>query len=117
VANTAAQQLEALAGDTRLRLATADSLMRDVRTLTPSAKATADSLQALLGDSRRAVVRLTQMADANEPQLTHTLASLDTTSALLQHFMKQVSDRPIRVLTGVKPMGPMSPAPAKTVAP
>ena len=107
VANAAAQQLEALAGDTRLRLATADSLMRDVRTLTPSAKATADSLQGLLGDSRLAIQRLTRMADANEPQLTHTLASLDTTSALLQHFMKQVSDRPLRVLTGVKPMTSM----------
>ena len=111
VANSAAQQLEVLAGDTRLRLATADSLMRDVRTLTPSARATADSLQALLGDSRQAVQRLTRLADANEPQLTHTLASLDTTSALLQHFMRQVSDRPLRVLTGVKPMTTMPPKP------
>ena len=104
VANAAAGQLVMLAGDTRLRLATADSLMRDVRTLTPTARATADSLQALLGDSRRAVARLTRMADANEPQLVHTLASLDTTSALLQHFMRQVSARPLRVLTGVAPM-------------
>lgn len=111
VANTAAEQLNVLAGDTRLRLATADSLMRDVRTLTPTAKATADSLQALLGDSRKAVARLTKLADANEPQLQHTLASLDTSSALLQHFMRQVSARPLRVITGVKPMTEI---PAKT---
>lgn len=104
VANTAADQLAGLATDTRLRLATADSLMRDVRTLTPTAKATADSLQALLGDSRKAVARLTRMADANEPQLQHTLASLDTSSALLQHFMREVSARPLRVITGVKPL-------------
>ena len=112
VANVAAQQLTNLAGDTRARLATADSLMRDMRTLAPSAKATADSLQGLLGDSRRAVARLSRMADANEPQLTRTLASLDTSSALLQHFIKQVSAKPMRVLTGVAPM----PAPARAPA-
>jgi hypothetical protein len=49
------------------------------------------------------------MADANEPQLARTLASLDTSSALLQHFIKQVSDKPLRVLTGVAPM-PAPPA-------
>lgn len=109
VANTANVQLAALAGDARLRLANVDSLMRDMRTLTPSAKATADSLQAVLGDSRRAIARLTRLADANEPQLTRTLASLDTSSLLLQHFIRQVSARPMRVLTGVTP--PTAPRP------
>lgn len=113
VANVAAQQFTTLATDTRARLALADSMMRDMRTLTPTAKATADSLQALLGDSRRAVARLARMADANEPQLTRTLASLDTSSALLQHFIKQVSAKPMRVLTGVAPM----PAPAAAAPP
>jgi ABC-type transporter Mla subunit MlaD len=112
VANVAAQQLATLATDTRARLALADSMMRDMRTLAPTAKATADSLQALLGDSRRAIARLSRMADANEPQLTRTLASLDTSSALLQHFIKQVSAKPMRVLTGVAPMpGPAAAAP------
>lgn len=115
VANAAATQLTAIAGDTRLRLATADSLMRDMRTLAPSAKATADSLQALLGDSRKAVARMSRMAEVNEPQLQHTLASLDTSSALLQHFMRQVSARPLRVLTGVSPL-PTSAA-SKSAAP
>jgi ABC-type transporter Mla subunit MlaD len=104
VATTAAEQLTLLAGDTRLRMATADSLMRDMRSLTPSAKATADSLQTLMGDSRKAIVQMTRMVNANAPQLQRTLASLDTTSALLQHFMRQVSARPLRVLTGVEPM-------------
>jgi ABC-type transporter Mla subunit MlaD len=104
VATTAAEQLTLLAGDTRLRMATADSLMRDMRSLTPSARATADSLQTLMGDSRKAIVQMTRMVTANEPQLQRTLASLDTTSALLQHFMRQVSARPLRVLTGVEPM-------------
>lgn len=113
VANVAAQQLTNLATDTRTSLATADSLMRDMRTLAPSAKATADSLQGLLGDSRRAVSRLTHLADANEPQLTRTLASLDTSSAMLQHFIKQVSAKPTRMLTGVAPM----PAPVRSSAP
>lgn len=104
VANATAQQITLLTGDTRARLATADSLMRDVRSLTPTARATADSLQALLGDSRRALVRLSRLADNNEPQLTRTLASLDTSSALLQHFMREISARPLRVLTGVSEM-------------
>lgn len=115
VANTAAEQLVNLAGDTRLRMATADSLMRDLRTLTPSARATADSVQALLGDSRKAIARMTLIADNNEPQLQRTLASLDTTTALLQHFMRQVSARPLRVITGVTPMPPGAVKPTSPV--
>ena len=105
VLGTANAQLVNLAGDTRARMLTADSLMRDMRTLTPSAKATADSLQGLLGDSRKALARLTRMADNNEPQITRAIASLDSTSLLLQHFMREISARPMRVLTGVSPMG------------
>ena len=116
VATVATDQLTALASDTRARLATADSLMRDVRTLTPTARATADSLQALLGDSRHAVARLSRIAEVNEPQLARTLASLDTSSALLQHFIRQVSARPLRVLTGVAPPPAREPSSASAVS-
>lgn len=116
VANVAAEQLVALAGDTRLRLATVDSLMRDARSVTPAAIATADSLQALLGDSRKAIARINHLADANEPQLTRTLASLDTSSALLQHFIREVSAKPMRMLTGVSPLPAGAPPVASTSA-
>lgn len=116
VLGTANEQMVALATDTRARMLTADSLMRDMRTLTPSAKATADSLQGLLGDSRKALARLTHMADANEPQITRAIASLDSTSLLLQHFMREISARPMRVLTGVSPL-PAGPAPEKRPSP
>jgi ABC-type transporter Mla subunit MlaD len=60
-----------------------------------------DSVRALLGDSRLA--RATQFLDANEPQLTSTIANLDQASAVLNNLLKEVSRRPLKAITGVRP--------------
>lgn len=87
----------------RANLASADSLMRSLHSVTPATVATLDSVRALLGDSRLAIARATQFLDTNEPQLASTLANLDEASAVLNNLLKEVSRRPIRALTGVRP--------------
>jgi ABC-type transporter Mla subunit MlaD len=50
-----------------------------------------------------AIARATQFLDNNEPQITSTLANLDQASAVLNNLLKEVSRRPLKALTGVKP--------------
>lgn len=90
----------------RGNLASADSLIRGLSSVTPATIATMDSVRALLGDSRIAIARATQFLDANEPQLASTIANLDQASAVLNNLLKEVSRRPIKAITGVRPPDP-----------
>lgn len=96
-------EMPAIGRGVRANLASADSLMRSLHSVTPATVATLDSVRALLGDSRLAIARATQFLDANEPQLASTLANLDQASAVLTNLLKEVSRRPIKAITGVKP--------------
>lgn len=87
----------------KANLASADSLMRSLNAMTPATVATLDSVRALLGDSRLAIARATTFLDANEPQIASTIQNLDQASAVLNNLLKEVSRRPIKALTGVKP--------------
>lgn len=93
----------------RTNLASADSLIKSLHTVTPATVATLDSVRALLGDSRVAISRATQFLDANEPQIASTLANLDQASAVLNNMITEVSRRPLKALTGVKPPPMVSP--------
>jgi ABC-type transporter Mla subunit MlaD len=84
-------------------LASADSLMNTLHTVTPATLATLDSVRALLGDSRTAIARATEFIDNNEPQLASTIANLDQASAVLSNLLEEVSKRPIKAITGVRP--------------
>lgn len=97
------QEIPGIVSSVRANLASADSLIRSLHTVTPATVATLDSVRALLGDSRIAIARATEFLDANEPQLTSTIANLDHASAVLSNLLKEVSRRPIKALTGVKP--------------
>jgi ABC-type transporter Mla subunit MlaD len=97
------QEIPGIISGVRANLASADSLMRSLHTVTPATVATLDSVRALLGDSRAAISRATQFLDANEPQLSSTIANLDQASAVLNNLLREVSRRPIKALTGVKP--------------
>lgn len=96
-------------------LATADTVMREARSLTPSALAGLDSARALLNDSRRLVGDVSQMLTKREPEIERMVANLDSTAVLLQHFVRQVTAKPTRVFTGVKPPAGMPPLPRPTV--
>jgi ABC-type transporter Mla subunit MlaD len=97
------QQLPGIMGSVHSNLASADSLIKSLKTVTPATIATLDSVRGLLGDSRVAIARATQFLDNNEPQITSTLANLDQASAVLSNLLKEVSRRPLKALTGVKP--------------
>ena len=97
------QEIPSIVRGVRANLASADSLMRSLHSVTPATVATLDSVRALLGDSRLAIARATQFLDANEPQLSSTLANLDQASAVLNNLLKEVSRRPIKAITGVRP--------------
>jgi ABC-type transporter Mla subunit MlaD len=97
------QEMPQVMSSVRSNLANADSLIRSLQTVTPATVATLDSVRALLGDSRLAIARATNFLDANEPQIASTLANLDQASAVLSNLLKEVSRRPIKALTGVKP--------------
>jgi len=97
------KEVPAIMTSVRTNLASADSLMKSLHTVTPATVATLDSVRALLGDSRLAIARATQFLDTNEPQLQSTIANLDQASAVLNNLLREVSRRPIKALTGVKP--------------
>ena len=84
-------------------LASADSLMNTLHTVTPATLATLDSVRALLGDSRNAIARATDFLDNNQPQIASTIANLDQASAVLSNLLEEVSRRPIKAITGVRP--------------
>lgn len=97
------REIPGLMTGVRTNLASADSLIRGLQTVTPATVATLDSVQALLGDSRLAIARATKFLDENEPQLASTIANLDMASAVLSNMLREVSRRPIKAITGVKP--------------
>src|SRR5688500_17449064 len=96
-------QVPGIMQSVRMNLASADSLMKSLNSITPATVATLDSVRGLLGDSRVAIARATEFLDNNEPQLASTIANLDQASAVLNNLLKEVSRRPIKALTGVRP--------------
>ena len=100
-------ELPRLLDGLRAELAAADSLTNEVRghldRVTPATLASIDSAQLLLADSRRLVTGIDGMLTAREPEIATIMANLDTTTVLLTHFVRQVSDRPWRLITGVDP--------------
>ncbi|MEX2154176.1 MAG: hypothetical protein WD825_12625 [Gemmatimonadaceae bacterium] len=97
------QEMPGIMSGVRTNLASADSLMKSLHSVTPATVATLDSVRALLGDSRMAIARATEFLDNNEPQLASTIANLDQASAVLSNLLREVSRRPIKAITGVKP--------------
>lgn len=92
-----------LAGVER-ELVVLDTVLRETRQLTPALLTTVDSVNRMVAESRVALSRVDRMVVERQPELVRISASLDTTAMTLQHFMRAVSRRPIRALTGVKPM-------------
>ena len=97
------QELPGIVGGVRANLASADSLLRALHSVTPATVATLDSVRGLLGDSRTAIARATSFLDESQPQISSTLANLDQASAVLTHMLTEISRRPIKAITGVRP--------------
>lgn len=85
----------------------ADRMLAD---LGPRVGPLADSLTAVLADTRRALRQVTalastadSMAGENRVSIQETIQHLHNSAVLLEHFADQVSRRPTRLLTGVQP--------------
>ncbi len=94
-------RLEPMIEQTRTTLAATDTTVAVLQ----------DSLTLLLSDTRRLVNRadtltstVTQTANAVTPDVRQTLKNVYILSAKLEYFIDQVSRRPHRLLTGVRPL-------------
>ncbi len=84
-------------------LVSLDSAIASVRGMLGPTTATADSARALLGSTRRAIDDLSRSVQGHDANIGRIIANLDTTSALLQDFVRQIEAKPTRLLTGVTP--------------
>lgn len=100
------QRLADISASAQRSLARADSLVNELRALQPLARGTADSLNALMSDSRKALGKVTVLIGTAGPKLSGAIENLDATSAMLTNFVKSISERPTRLLTGVPPVPP-----------
>lgn len=85
----------------------ADRVLAD---LGPRVAPLADSLSAVLADTRQTLRRVTalamtadSLAGENRAPIQETIQHLHNSAVLLEHFADQVSRRPTRLLTGVQP--------------
>ena len=108
-ATQATDAVPELIGGLRRELAMADSLLQALRPLAPAARASIDSANLLMADSRRTVNEMSRTMTTKMPEITRIVANLDTTTTLLTNFSRQISKRPLRVLTGVKETPPPKP--------
>jgi MlaD protein len=102
--------MPALTASVTREMASADSLVRDARrltaamaTLVPEASAGIDSAQKAFAASRQLAGDASIALSARDAELARVLARMDTTTVLLNHFVRQVSRNPVRALTGVRP--------------
>jgi ABC-type transporter Mla subunit MlaD len=84
-------------------IASLDSAIAGVRGMMAPTTATADSARALLGSTRRAIDDLSRSVQGHDANIGRIIANLDTTSALLQDFVRQIEAKPTPLLTGVTP--------------
>jgi ABC-type transporter Mla subunit MlaD len=121
-AATAHAEMAATAPDLRATLASARQVLDRLEPMIDQARTTMaladtsvttlqDSLSLLLSDTRRLVnhadtltVDVTQTTRALTPDVRQTLRNIHDLSTKLEYFMDQISRRPHRLLTGVRPL-------------
>ena len=114
---TVDQTIVALRPDVNRTLDYVVSTMGRVDSLVGRVQGTAlpDSIAATVADANRLLLRLDSLtsvahalATGNQAAITGTVANLFQISRQLNHFVEEMSKRPYRLLTGVKPLGPDS---------
>ena len=73
----------------------------EVDSIAPALKTTVDSVSAVLGEARRVLGTVDQMVNTTSPELEAILTSLDLAAQRLNFFVTRISERPLRLLTGV----------------
>ncbi|MBI3792137.1 MAG: MCE family protein [Gemmatimonadetes bacterium] len=95
------EELPVLLANVNRDLNSVDSLVRELRTLSPALKVSLDSVNRLVSDTRKTVNTVNGMMKDREPEVARIAANLDSTAVLLRWFVEQVARRPMRALTGV----------------
>jgi ABC-type transporter Mla subunit MlaD len=95
------EQLPVLLANVNRDLNGVDSLVRELRTLSPAFKVSLDSVNRLVSDTRKTVNTVNGMMKDREPEVARIAANLDSTAVMLRWFVEQVARRPMRALTGV----------------
>ena len=103
MSTTVDQHLAKLTAATLTAITRTDSAIQGVQAMEKGALGTNDSLSALLGDSRKTLKQLSAVLGNTAPKLDDVLFNLDESSAVLTHFLRSVSEKPTRALTGVTP--------------
>ena len=98
---TGKEELPTLLANINRDLNNVDSLVRDLKTLSPALKLSLDSVNRLVSDTRKTVNTVNGMMKDREPEVARIAANLDSTAVLLRWFVEQVARRPMRALTGV----------------
>jgi ABC-type transporter Mla subunit MlaD len=98
-----AHLVEITAG-TMKAVARADSAMQALQHVELGAKNATDSVNALLGDTRSALRQVSAMLGKTGPRVDEALFNLDESTSLLSHFLRNITERPTRLLTGVTPL-------------
>jgi ABC-type transporter Mla subunit MlaD len=73
----------------------------------PQVRESVDTATLLLEDTRRILARVEELLDSSQPRAKAVLASLDSATFILDHFIRQVAQKPMRLLTGVPAPPPM----------
>lgn len=97
------EHLVELTAGTMKTMARADSAMQALQQIEHGAKNATDSVNALLGDTRAALRQVSTMMGKTGPRVDEALFNLDETTALLTHFLRNITERPTRLITGVTP--------------
>ena len=98
-----AHLVEITAG-TMKAVARADSAMQALQRVELGAKNATDSVNALLGDTRTALKQVSAMLGKTGPRVDEALFNLDESTSLLTHFLRNITERPTRLITGVTPL-------------
>ena len=100
------EHLVELTAGTMKTMARADSAMQALEHIELGAKSATDSVNALLGDTRSALKQVSTMLGKTGPRVDEALFNLDETTSLLTHFLRNITERPTRLITGVTPPAP-----------
>lgn len=106
ITNKVGEHLVELTASTMRTTARADSAMQNLAAIERNAKNATDSVNALLGDTRAALKQVSAMLGKTGPRVDEALFNLDESTALLTHFLRSVTERPTRIITGVTPPPP-----------
>ncbi|CAN5438239.1 hypothetical protein BH09GEM1_BH09GEM1_07000 [soil metagenome] len=103
MSNKVDAHLVELTAGTMKTMARADSAMLALQQIELGAKNATDSVNALLGDTRNALKQVSVMLGKTGPRVDEALFNLDETTSLLTHFLRNITERPTRLITGVTP--------------